>query len=76
MFRLFRQFINIYFSRKGYRDGFRGLSISYLSVIYRLVTHLKFKLMVEYDSTNPREEILADYQSIADNLISEYKKIK
>lgn len=74
MFRLLRQFINLYILKKGYKDGFRGLSISFLSVTYTLVTNLKFRLMQEYESKNPRDKILAKYQKIANSILSEYEK--
>lgn len=71
---MFKKFLDLYISRKGYKDGFRGLSISFLSVIYILMVNLKYKLMQEYNSENPREKILEKYQVIADDVISEYKK--
>lgn len=61
-----------YMDLKGYKEGFRGFSLSMLMALYRLVTYVKLKLMKEHDSKNPREEIREKYNIIADEIIEEY----
>ena len=72
-FKLFREFMIHYILAKGYKDGFRGFSISFLSVMYSMATYLKVKLMEEYDSEDTRKKIIEEYQNIADKVISEYQ---
>jgi hypothetical protein len=57
---------------KGYKDGFRGLSLSFLSVIYNLLAYLKLRLMKEYNTINTREKIREEYQRITDEVLLEY----
>lgn len=72
LFRLFRGFFDVYVRDKGYKDGFRGLSISFLSVIYNLLAYLKLRLMKEYNTINTREKIREEYQRITDEVLLEY----
>ncbi len=73
-FKLFREFMLHYILAKGYKDGFRGFSISFLSVMYRMVTYMKVRLMEEYDSEDTRKEVIKEYQNIADKVIKEYQE--
>ncbi|EKF84900.1 glycosyltransferase family 2 protein [Methanobacterium formicicum] len=73
LFRLFRGFFDVYIRDKGYKDGFRGLSISFLSVIYNLIVYLKLGLMKEYNTTHTREKIRKEYQKVTDNVLLEYR---
>ncbi|MFA0834452.1 MAG: glycosyltransferase family 2 protein [Methanobacterium formicicum] len=73
LFRLFRGFFDVYIRDKGYKDGFRGLSISFLSVIYNLIVYLKLGLMKEYNTTNTREKIRKEYQKVTDDVLLEYR---
>lgn len=74
LFRLFRGFFDVYVRDKGYKDGFRGLSLSFLSVIYNLIVYLKLGLMKEYNTINTREKIRGEYQKITDEVLSEYNE--
>lgn len=74
LFRLFRGFFDVYVRDKGYKDGFRGLSISFLSVIYNLLAYLKLRLMKEYNTIDTREKIREEYQRITDEVLLEYDK--
>ena len=71
-FKLFRAFMIHYILAKGYKDGFRGFSISFLSVMYSITTYMKVKLMEEYDTADTHKKIVEEYQKIADKVISEY----
>ena len=62
-----------YILAKGYKDGFRGFSISFLSVMYSITTYMKVKLMEEYDTEDTHKKIVEEYQTIADKIISEYQ---
>lgn len=61
-----------YVDLKGYKEGFRGFSLSLMMSMYKLSTYVKLKIMKRYNSQNPREKILEDYQKIADKTILEY----
>ncbi|MBM4241662.1 MAG: glycosyltransferase family 2 protein [Euryarchaeota archaeon] len=65
---------NIYITNKGYKDGFRGLAISFLSVVYRVIAYMKLRLIEEFNSENPRKKILQEYQNLADEIIMQYNK--
>lgn len=73
LFGTFILFIYLYIIKRGYKDR-KGFSVSYLIAIVRIVTYVKFKLMQEYDTKNPREKILSKYQDIVDDVISRYDK--
>jgi glycosyltransferase involved in cell wall biosynthesis len=72
LFKLFREFTDYYIINKGYKDGFRGFSISFLAIMYSLMVYMKLKLMEEYNSKDTRELIMKEYQNTADKIISEY----
>lgn len=72
IFRLLTGFFDNYIKGKGYKDGFRGLSISFLSVIYTLIVYFKLTLMKEYETNDPRENIRDEYQKITGEILSEY----
>lgn len=61
-----------YIDLKGYKEGFRGFSLSMLMGMYRLVTYVKLKLMKEHDSKNPREKIVEKYNEVARETIKKY----
>jgi glycosyltransferase involved in cell wall biosynthesis len=71
---IFSEFRRRYITLKGRKEGFRGFSLSFLMGVYRLVTYTKLKLMREYDSSNPSSKIDEEYNKLADEIISEYKK--
>lgn len=73
LFRLFRGFFDVYVRDKGYKDGFRGLSISFLLVIYHLIVYFKLGLMKEYNTIDIRVKISEEYQKIIDDVLLEYK---
>jgi glycosyltransferase involved in cell wall biosynthesis len=74
IFRVFVDFFGNYIGKKGYKDGFRGFSLSFLSVFYNLTVSLKLRLMQEYKSTHTREKVRTEYQKITDEVLSEYDK--
>lgn len=63
-----------YMDMKGYKEGFKGFSLSMLMAMYRLVSYVKLSLMREHDSKNPREKIREKYQNLADEVILEYEE--
>lgn len=63
-----------YMDLKGYKEGFKGFSLSMLMATYRLVSYVKLSLMREHDSKNPREKISEKYQNLADEVILEYEE--
>jgi glycosyltransferase involved in cell wall biosynthesis len=71
--RVFDEFKLRYISFKGYKEGFRGLSMSLMMAAYRLTVLMKLKLMRNYNSKKPQKEVRKDYQKIADRIIKEYK---
>jgi glycosyltransferase involved in cell wall biosynthesis len=71
--RVFDEFKLRYISFKGYKEGFRGLSMSLMMAAYRLTVLMKLKLMRNYNSKKPQKEVRKDYQKIADGIIKEYK---
>ena len=58
--------------RKGYRDGFQGLTLSLLMASYRVAAALKLHLMRRYGSDNPGAEIRGEYEVLAARVIGEY----
>ena len=73
-FRIFGEFKLRYISFKGYKEGFRGLSMSLMMAAYRLTVLMKLKLMRNYSSKKPEEAVRKDYQKIADTIMDEYEK--
>jgi len=73
-FQVFGEFKLRYFSFKGYKEGFTGLSMSLMMAAYRLTVLMKLKLMRNYSSDKPRAEVRKEYQKIADSIIGEYEK--
>jgi glycosyltransferase involved in cell wall biosynthesis len=71
--RVFDEFKLRYISFKGYKEGFRGLSMSLMMAAYRLTVLMKLKLMRNYSSKKPQKEVRKDYQKIADGIIEEYE---
>ncbi len=71
--RVFDEFKLRYISFKGYKEGFRGLSMSLMMAAYRLTVLMKLKLMRNYSSKKPEGEVRKDYQKIADGIIEEYE---
>lgn len=59
---------------KRYKDGFRGIGISILSMNYPLIAYMKLKLMEEYGSKDVRKESIKERQKIIDKIIVEYEK--
>lgn len=71
---IFSEFKKRYITLKGRKDGFRGFSLSFLMSVYRLVIYAKLKLMREYNSPNPAEKIEKEYDKLAVEVRSEYKR--
>lgn len=72
--RIFGEFKLRYISFKGYQEGFPGLSMSLMMAMYRLTVYMKLKLMRNYKAKEPRNEVLKEYQNIADGIIDDYEK--
>ena len=73
LLRLTKEFVSRFLYRKGYIDGINGFGLTVLMVAYHTTSFLKYRLMKEYGTVNPREEILKKYQEIVKGVISEYK---
>jgi glycosyltransferase involved in cell wall biosynthesis len=58
---------------KGYKDGLYGFSLTILMIAYHSSSYLKYKIMKKFNSENPREKILMEYNEIAKKIIEEYK---
>jgi hypothetical protein len=71
--RVFDEFKLRYISFKGYKEGFKGLSMSFMMAAYRLTVLMKLKLMRNYSSKKPQKEVRKDYQKIADGIMEEYE---
>ncbi|UTB34097.1 MAG: glycosyltransferase family 2 protein [Methanobacterium sp. ERen5] len=71
--RVFDEFKLRYISFKGYKEGFRGLSMSLMMAAYRLTVLMKLKLMRNYSSKKPQTEVRKEYQKIADKIVGEYE---
>jgi len=63
-----------FIKRKGYKDGLYGFSLTILMVAYYASSYLKYNIMKKFNSENPREKILIEYNEIAKKIIEEYKK--
>jgi glycosyltransferase involved in cell wall biosynthesis len=74
--RILDEFKFRYMDLKGYKEGFRGFSLSMLMAMYRLVTYMKLKLMRKHNSKGPREKIREKYNKIALEIIEEYANEK
>jgi len=71
--KLLREFIFRLLKGKGYKDGYYGFCLTMLMLAYHVSSYLKYKLMENYSSTNPRQEILKEYERIARSIIKEYQ---
>jgi glycosyltransferase involved in cell wall biosynthesis len=68
------EFYGRYYKKKGYKEGFQGLSLSLLMAMYRLATYSKLKLMMKYNTNNPHEKIAEEYQKLADKILDQYNE--
>jgi glycosyltransferase involved in cell wall biosynthesis len=68
-----KEFFGRFIKKKGYADGIYGFSLSILMVAYHVSAFLKYKIMREYNSKEPREKIISKYNEIARKIIEEYK---
>jgi hypothetical protein len=68
-----KEFFGRFIKKKGYADGIYGFSLSILMVAYHVSAFLKYKIMKEYNSKEPREKIISKYNEIARKIIEEYK---
>ena len=69
IYRPVREFVGRYIIRRGYRDGWRGLHVSLLMAIYRIVTNIKLR---ELERVGSRTNILSIYRQHAQQIIREY----
>jgi glycosyltransferase involved in cell wall biosynthesis len=60
-----------YIRKKGYKDGFQGLALSLLMGTYVLSMELKLLISEKYSC---RDEIVNEYNKIAEGIIKEYQK--
>lgn len=70
---IFSEFQRRYFKQQGRKEGFRGFSLSFLMAAYRVVTYTKLKLMREYSTEDPAQEIEKEYNEVALQIRSEYE---
>jgi glycosyltransferase involved in cell wall biosynthesis len=73
LIKLIKEFFGRFIKKKGYADGIYGFSLSILMVAYHVSGFLKYKIMKEYNSKEPREKIISKYNEIAKKIIEEYK---
>ena len=64
-----REFISRYIWLKGYKDGPRGLFVSIMMAMYRMLTFIKLWELREY----PADGIRAQYDEMKKKVINEYK---
>lgn len=72
--KLLNVFFSNYIRKRAYKDGFRGLSLSLLAVMYNLTVYLKLTLMEEYNTIDTREKVRDEYLKIVDKLLLEYNE--
>ncbi len=72
--KLLNVFFSNYIRKRAYKDGFRGLSLSLLAVMYNLTVYLKLTLMEEYNTIDTREKVRDEYLKIIDKLLLEYNE--
>jgi len=66
---------NIVFHKGGIeKDGDFGVGWGMLMALYHFTAALKLKLINDYNTTQPRNAILDQYQSIADEIIKQHRK--
>ena len=64
------EFLNRYFRRQGFRDGWPGLYYSFLMAFYKMTQAMKLR---EIDVTGSVETIRRKYQIIAEEYLASYK---
>ncbi len=62
-----------FIKKKAYKDGLYGFLLTILTVAYCASFYLKYNIMKKFNSENPREKILIEYNEIAKKIIEEYK---
>jgi glycosyltransferase involved in cell wall biosynthesis len=72
--KLLKEFIFRFVKNKGYKDGIYGFSLTMLMLAYHTTSYLKYRIMKKFNSYNPKENILLEYDKIAENIIREYTK--
>ena len=72
--KLLKELVNRFLRKEGFKDGLYGFSLTILAVAYNTSSYLKYKIMKRFNSDNPREKILIEYNDIAKKIIEEYKK--
>lgn len=73
LYKAAREFLRRFIVRKGYKDGAQGLYLSCLMAAYHVSTFAKIRLMKQFHSQSPREEIEKLYARIAAGVITEYR---
>lgn len=68
-----REFVARYIKKQGFRDGWRGLHLSLLYMIYRWTVYAKLR---ELYATGGHQKIVEKYQDVANAIIAEYGKIR
>jgi glycosyltransferase involved in cell wall biosynthesis len=74
LLRFLIEILNRCIRKKGYKDGIYGFSLIILMIAYHTSSYLKYKIMKKFNTDNPREKILMEYNKIAKKIIEEYKK--
>ncbi|MEM3795630.1 MAG: glycosyltransferase family 2 protein [Thermoprotei archaeon] len=66
-----KEFLNRYFRKQGFRDGWRGFYLSLFMAFYRLSIYCK---LIELKDVGTRSEVIAQYHDEAERILSEYTK--
>jgi hypothetical protein len=64
------EFVNRFFRKQGFRDGWRGFYLSGFMAMYRLATAAKLQ---EIYSNGDHERVLDSYRNVANSVLAEYK---
>jgi glycosyltransferase involved in cell wall biosynthesis len=73
IFQAMKEFANRYFRESGYRDGWRGFSLSLLMSLYRILIFSKLKEIETYGNS---QKVIENYRVEVERILAEYKGIK
>ncbi|MCQ2009521.1 glycosyltransferase family 2 protein [Sporolactobacillus sp. STSJ-5] len=69
----FKEFINRYFLKRGYRDGSIGLALSFLMVCYKITSLMKYKNMHDFNTDDVDKHVRKIYTEIAQKVNNDEK---
>jgi glycosyltransferase involved in cell wall biosynthesis len=73
IFLALKEAVSRYFRSQGYRDGWRGLYLSLLMGVYRLVAQAK---LTELRASGSRDSVLAHYNLFAEEILDDYDEYR